>query len=125
MKTSFIKLFLTGQGHSLKEAFLIVYITLRRKLYFKFKKDYVLDMVKKRKGRCNQGQCGQDQSNRYNCCNLWFCKAPCEYLDGKNCLIHDQPDKPPRPNCHLYPFDEKDKIPFYKDHCGFYWDDEK
>lgn len=113
MKTSFKKLFFDRNGHSLKESFQIVYVTLRRLFYFKFRKKHVLKMVGKRKGRCNQ----------CTCCDLWFWKGPCEYLAGKNCLIHNQPNKDPRPKCHLYPFDEKDKMPFYRNNCGFYWDD--
>lgn len=112
MKTSFKKLFFDRQGHSLKESFAIIYLALRRKFYFAFRPNYVKKMVTQRKGTCISCPC----------CNLWFWNKPCEFLEGKNCIIHDQPEREPRPRCHLYPFDEKDKTPEDKKRCTLYWD---
>ena len=90
-----------------------LYRTLRRKFYVKFRKKYVLESLKKRKGKCRACGC---------CATMLF---PCEYYDKKTklCRLWEEKGKEAIPYlCKLYPFDEKDKIIYSKINCGFYWE---
>lgn len=78
---------------------------IRRWLLIIFKPKYVMASLSQRKGKCNN--CG--------CCSS---HSGCPYFREKaNCLKwNNMPFI-----CKLYPLDEKDKAPFTKTMCGFYW----
>ena len=84
---------------------------LRRKYYLHFRPLYVIRQLRLRKGSCKRCSCCE--SNAFLCGKL--------DIRTKECLVF--------PDCiygeyasNVYPFDEKDKHPRYKDKCGFYWD---
>jgi len=82
---------------------------IRRILYSKYRKKYIEESIKKRKGECKM--CG--------CCrtNLKICE---HYIpETKECTLMGTNDLPLL--CHLYPFDEFDKTAYSKVNCGFYW----
>jgi len=83
---------------------------LRRKYYWRFKKQYIEESLSKRKGKCLQ--CG--------CCSTCF--PPCIHYDytNKKCKIYKTAPR----HCIDYPFDEKDKQEYSKIYCGYYWEDE-
>jgi len=89
---------------------------IRRIYYLNFRKDYVMEQLRKRKGKCG----------RHGCCDLTvLCK-----LFSRKCL-----DKKDRTrclkwnnlpfSCYAYPFDEKDKHHLTKDICNFHWSNEE
>ena len=80
---------------------------LRRLFYSKFRLKHVKQSIAKRKGYCKH--CG--------CCRDMVIKCP-HLKDDKDCAKY--PDFPAA--CKDYPFDEKDKNWFSREHCGFYWD---
>ena len=93
-----------------------IYKIIRRRLFFIFRKDYVAEQLKKRKGSCNH----------CSCCDMKFFGGlydyNCPYLNKeKKCDIY-KTDKW-RHLCYSYPFDEKDKWKRFKDKCGFYWNE--
>ncbi|NQU83931.1 MAG: hypothetical protein HQ536_04440 [Parcubacteria group bacterium] len=71
-------------------------------------KDRIKESIAKRKGECKKCGCCEDRATKCE----YFCKK------HKNCTKH--PNFPEA--CKIYPFDEKDKNWFSKEHCGFYWD---
>ena len=81
-------------------------IAIRRNYYLRFRKKYVQESIKNRKGQCkHQG-----------CCNHSLLK--CSAICGKDCkLWKDLPEM-----CKIYPLDEKDKSWWSKKNCGFYWE---
>lgn len=89
---------------------------LRRLYYIRFKFDYILQSLEKRKGTCTYWKCG--------CCSTLF--FPCKYYNTKTkkCTLWEKKGKKAIPlPCYIYPFDEKDKIRWAKKHgCGFYWE---
>lgn len=83
---------------------------LRRRYYFMFRRKYVLDMVSRRKGRCE----------RHGCCDLSLLSGFRRCVDSEDrtrCLKWDTLPLA----CRLYPFDEKDKIPATRPYCSFHW----
>lgn len=95
-----------------EEKIKLFYLALRRRFLFLFRKKYVQESVTLRKGGCR----------RCPCCHtpgLFSKKNHCQYLKGQSCLLFDA--KLPL-FCKLYPIDEKDKTPFGKTHCGYYWE---
>jgi len=111
------RLYFSKKKFKLNDRILFFYITfIRRNLYNIFKKRYIEEQLKKRKGKCNQ--CG-------NCCRATeaiFIK--CKYLKGNKCEIFDKLHFKRDPKCRLYqyPFDEKDKFMANKKYaCGLYW----
>ncbi|OGZ20007.1 MAG: hypothetical protein A2654_02210 [Candidatus Nealsonbacteria bacterium RIFCSPHIGHO2_01_FULL_43_31] len=91
-----------------------IYKIIRRRLYYIFKKKYIIDSLAKRKGKCNH----------CSCCEIKFCgiENKCEYFDknSKKCLVYNTEKMPTL--CRIYPFDEKDKWDEFKDKCGFHWE---
>ena len=88
-----------------------VYRFIRRKYYMTFKKHYVEEMLKARKGVCGG----------HGCCDLSFFHRNRKCLDPTertNCLRWNNLPK----ECLVYPFDEKDKIPETRAYCNFHWD---
>ena len=87
---------------------------LRRLFYLRFRKKYVEEQLRKRKGTClNHG-----------CCATMV--LPCKHFDKKKmkCILwKEKGHKAIHPVCLAYPFDERDKTSFAKKHCAFYWDD--
>ena len=82
-----------------------IYRYIRRYYLIFFRKKYVEESIKNRKGHCKK--CG--------CCGSISCKY---FIKSSNhCLKY--PNYPLI--CKLYPIDEKDKNEFSKIHCGFYW----
>jgi len=86
---------------------------LRRLFYIRFRRKYVAEQLRKRKGTCKN--CG--------CCATMI--IPCKHFDKKKgeCIFwqkHGHGALPPV--CLAYPFDEKDKTKFAKKNCAFYWD---
>lgn len=85
----------------------------RRRWYLLFRKKYIIESLKKRKGECRH----------CSCCEVKIFNKPyqCRYFDKekKMCQVYNT-DKMPR-SCFIYPFDEKDKWDEFKDKCGFYW----
>ncbi len=76
---------------------------LRRIRLVVFDPFYVMVQLSTRKGSCKS--CG--------CCKVQKCK----YEKDNRCTIYHK-----RPFfCKIYPIDEKDKTPFGKKNCGFYW----
>lgn len=104
--------------HLLNRNQLNIYIKLlRRRYYVHFRRKYVLDSLKKRKGKCK----------RCTCCeaNIFCTKYKCKHYDKKNksCRLYNTPEMPK--TCYYYPFDEKDKWDEFRDNCGFYWGTKK
>ena len=87
-----------------------VYRHLRRWYYKKLNPGYIRQSIARRKGKCRM--CG--------CCKDRLIK--CNYLEGKTCTLwRDRGFDALPEDCKNYPFDEKDKAPFSKENCGFYW----
>ena len=85
---------------------------IRRTFYFVFRRRYVLEQVRRRKGVCG----------RHGCCDLGVLARFRRCIDPDDrtrCLKHDS--KPF--GCRMYPFDEKDKIPETRPYCSFHWDE--
>lgn len=80
----------------------------RRWLLIIFRPYYVMRSLSKKRGSCKN--CG--------CCGFSISKY-CKYWDKKkHCLRwNNLPFM-----CRIYPIDEKDKNPFTKKNCGFYWE---
>ncbi len=90
-----------------------IFRALRRVFYYKFKRKYIIENLKKRKGKCKR--CG--------CCSTKI--FSCKYFDtkSKECIIWKLEGYDSIPfHCQAYPFDEKDKTSFAKLNCGFYWE---
>jgi len=86
---------------------------VRRLYYFKFRGDYVMGQLRRRKGKCGMhGCCDLTVLNR-----LFFRKC-LDRRDRTKCL--KQGNLPFM--CHVYPFDEKDKHHLTGDICNFYWE---
>lgn len=87
---------------------------LRRRFYLIFRKKYVEESLKKRKGKCK----------RCSCCEpmLFYGRYNCRHYDKKQkgCKLYNT-EKMPK-TCYPYPFDEKDKWDEFRDGCGFYWE---
>ena len=86
----------------------------RRQFYIRFRKKYVENQVKKRKGQCNHCTCEPTlftpcphYNEKTKLCQLWVDK-------GREAIPYA---------CQVSPFDETDKIRFQKKFCGWYWDD--
>jgi hypothetical protein len=82
---------------------------LRRKYYWKFRRKYIEESLKNRKGECLQ--CG--------CCST--CMPPCihyDYATRKYKIYNTAPSQ-----CKLFPFDEKDKTEYSQIYCGYYWEE--
>jgi Fe-S-cluster containining protein len=97
-------------GSKIKFFFITVYKNLRRIFYITFRKKYIAESIAKRKGECqHQG-----------CCAAMIVRCP-HLKNCKDCDLY--------PNfpyiCGIYPFDEKDKHWWSKEHCAFYWEKEK
>ncbi len=93
-----------------------LYKTLRRNFYMSFRKKYIRESLKKRKGGCKA--CG--------CCKTMLFQ--CKYFDKNTglCKIWEEKGWKGIPYaCKIYPFDEKDKIIYSKLNCEFYWDNWK
>jgi len=88
---------------------------IRRRLFLIFRKKYILDSIKKRKGRCSNCSCCE--------VTLFGRKWNCKYFDKKNklCKVY-RTNKMPF-ICNVYPFDEKDKWNEFKNKCTFYWEE--
>jgi len=87
---------------------------LRRLFYLRFRKKYVAEQLRKRKGTCEN----------HGCCGTMV--RPCKHFDNKKreCVLwKEEGHKSIPPVCLAYPFDEIDKTGFAKKHCAFYWDD--
>lgn len=85
---------------------------LRRYYYIYFKPMYIKESLGKRKGKCNH--CG--------CCQVMI--PPCDHYDyaTHTCRVWKSKGFKALPYiCQIYPFDEKDKHPYAKDYCGYYW----
>lgn len=96
-KNKIIKFFLSALRHA------------RRLFYMKFRKEFLRESIAKRKGECKQCGCCEDRAT----------KCPHFKEDVRKCDLY--PDFPPA--CKIYPFDEKDKNWFSREHCGFFWED--
>lgn len=87
---------------------------MRRAYYFTFKMEYVMEQLKRRKGKCGN----------HGCCDLTLLSR----LFSRNCFDREGGTMCKRWEnlpfvCRAYPFDEKDKIPSTRSHCNFYWDE--
>jgi hypothetical protein len=83
---------------------------LRRKYYIHFRKDYVREQLKNRKGRCG----------RHGCCDFSIVQKHLRCYDWKDhstCLRWGNLPL----ECRIYPFDEEDKIPQTRAYCNFHW----
>jgi hypothetical protein len=89
-----------------------IYLSLRRRYIFHFKKRKFYENLKKRKGKCKK--CGA-------CCNLT--RSFCLFLENNKCNLYKS--KIPF-MCKIYPIDQKE-IDSYglTDICGYYWEEEK
>ncbi len=90
---------------------------MRRRFFIAFRRKYVEDSIKKRKGKCKHCSCCEVR--------LFGKKWNCKHYDLKNkkCEVYNS-DKMPK-TCFYYPFDEKDKWDEFKERCGFFWNDAK
>lgn len=100
----------------LKDRIIIFYTAaIRRPFYNIFRKEYIKNQLKKRKGKCNQ--CGK-------CCEVMDILAlKCKYLrDGKCTVFEENYNTHEKCDIYQYPFDEKDMVITKKyANCGFYW----
>ena len=87
---------------------------LRRRFYLIFRKKYIEESIKKRKGKCKNCSCCE--------VHLFGKKYNCRYFDKetKLCKIYNTKKMPK--TCFIYPFDERDKWDEFKNGCGFYWE---
>ncbi len=93
-----------------------VWRVLRREFYLRFRKIYVREQLKKRKGHCKG--CG--------CCIM--ATPQCKHFNSKTgeCIIWKTKGFDAMPlDCKIYPFDEQDKILFAKKNCGYHWEEER
>lgn len=93
-------------------------IRARHYYYNLFKKRYIAEALKKRKGSCKN--CGR-------CCRVLFFgffKCPLFDADHNKCKVYGE--GMPK-SCKRYPFDRGDryggKIPELEEHCGYSWGD--
>ena len=91
---------------------------VRRWYYFSFKKEYVNEMLSRRRGECpDPSEC--------NCCfdNPRLFKCPYASLKGCTLRIEGKKNQVPE-DCKQTPFDEGDKSLYMRRHnCRFYWED--
>lgn len=116
-RESHLKIFLKGYPNYEESFFKRIWRMIRRKYYLTFRKKYVEEQLKNRKGNCKL--CGCCKTSPIKCkyhnystgkCDLW----EKEGIEGiKKRSKHD---------CLTYPFDEKDKVKFSQVNCGFYWE---
>jgi len=86
---------------------------VRRELLLFFRKGYVLEQMRRRKGACG----------RHGCCDLTrlsrlLHKKCLSRIDRTECMLW--PELPRE--CKYYPIDEADKIPETVKYCNFYWE---
>ena len=101
------------EQNMIKDIIAKAYKIYRRKFYAKFRKEYIKRSIAKRQGKCLH--CG-------GCCATAM--IPCIHYDysNKECKIwKNKGYSYLSQNCKNYPFDEKDKSPYSKRYCGFYW----
>lgn len=89
------------------EVFSSIKRQFRRMYYWYFKRKYVLNQIKVRKGACSFPECS-------GCCP-GFC--PWIRKDGSCKRLDNRPVW-----CELFPFDDEDKNDFAKKNCTLYFD---
>lgn len=84
---------------------------LRMRYLWYFRRDYLEDSMKRRKGYC-------ERSCKGLCCKINVPK--CHYLRKEKCTLYkDQPFY-----CKLFPVDERDKyLGDVQEECTYYWED--
>lgn len=90
-----------------------IYLALRRRYLLWFRKGYVKKSIAVRRGGCKMCPCCHTRG-------LLNKEGRCKHLSIKDnkCIVYEKL----APVCKLYPVDEKDKTPFSKERCGYYWD---
>jgi hypothetical protein len=84
---------------------------LRREYYLHFRKAYVREQMKNRKGKCG----------RHGCCDFSIVQKHLRCYDQKDHSICLRWGNQPL-ECRIYPFDEDDKRPETKGYCNFHWE---
>jgi len=92
---------------------------LRRNFYMTFRKKYIEQNLKKRKGGCKKcGCCGYAHNHR-----IGRFLIVCRYWDQKTglCTVWEEKGFDALPYiCKVYPFDEKDTCKYID--CGYFWE---
>jgi hypothetical protein len=86
---------------------------VRRFYYMTFRRPYVEEMLRKRRGTCG----------KHGCCDLTALGKLRRCIDRHDRTCCLKWDKLPS-SCRVYPFDEEDKIPETVPYCSFHWDKE-
>lgn len=94
----------------IKEKFNYIYLALRRRYLIWFREKYVQESIALRQGKCKMCPCCHSRG-------IFRKAGQCKYLQGNKCMIYDRL----KPSCKWYPIDEKDKTPFGKKNCAYYW----